>query len=75
MTGRRKRMVILTIPTIGALLRDYIGDNMPPDAHAVGIEINPQEQGRLAVVMESDNIPDNAKPVFVHFDLKRVYSI
>lgn len=75
MVGRRKRMVILTIQGIGALLRDYLGDNMPEDAVGVGIEINPQENGRLALVMESPSIPDNAKPLFVNFNLKKVYAL
>lgn len=74
MTARRKRMVILTIPTIAALLKDYVGNGVPDDAVGVGLEINPQENGRLAVVLDVPSLTQDPKDIYVHFDLKRVYS-
>jgi hypothetical protein len=68
-------MVILTIQTIGALLRDYLGDHMPEDAIGVGLEINPQENGKLAMVMSSPAIREGAKDINAHFHLKRVHTV
>lgn len=76
MAQTRNRRVILTIDSIGRLLMDYIGNsNIPVGAKPVRLMVNPQEQGRLCVVVDHPDIPENAKDIFVHFDLKRIYKV
>lgn len=76
MAQSRDRMVILTIDTIGELLKDYVGENnIPVDAVAQRLLINPQDNGKLALELASPNIKADAKPIYVNFDIKRVYSV
>lgn len=75
MKVRRKRMVILTVETIGELLRDYLGDVIPRDARSLRLEFCPKENGKLALVYEGDSIKPDAKDVIAYFDLKRMYSV
>ena len=76
MAQSRDRMVILTIDTIGELLKDYVGaNNIPTDAVAQRLLINPQDNGKLALELASPNIKADAKPIYVNFDIKRVYSV
>jgi len=76
MAQLKKRMVILTIDTLGELLKDYIGaSNVPTDAVAQRLMINPQENGRLALEIASPNIKRDAKPIYVNFQIKRTYSV
>jgi hypothetical protein len=76
MPQTRKRMVILTIDTMGELLKDYLGgDNVPTDAVAQRLLINPQENGKLALELASPNIKRDAKPIYVNFDIKRIYNV
>lgn len=76
MAQTRNRRVILPIDSVGRLLLDYIGNsNIPPDAKPTRLMINPQEQGKLCVVVEHPDIPANAKDIIVYFDLKRIYKV
>lgn len=76
MAQTRKRMVILTIDTMAELIKDYVGDGViPRDAKALTLQISPQENGRLALVLDSPNIKPNAPDIFVHFDLKRIFAV
>lgn len=68
-------MVIITLDTLACLLIDYLGGVVPEDAKPVSLQTNPQEQGKLAIVVESPNIPANAKDIIVYFDLKRIFSV
>lgn len=68
-----RRMVILRIDDLVALLRDFT--HLPSDVRAVKLMVNPQEQGKIGVVVESDEIKHGAAPLHIHFDLKRVYSV
>lgn len=72
---RRKRMVILTVDTIGALLRDYIGEAIPQTATSLRLEFSAKDNGKLAIIFEDDNIAENSQDIYTHFDLKRVYTI
>lgn len=76
MAQTRKRMVILTIDTMAELLKDYLGEGVVPrDAKALTLQINPQENGKLALVLDSPSIKPNAPDIFVHFDLKRIFAV
>ena len=76
MSQTKRRQVILTLDTLCELLKDYIGDNtIPSDAMAQRLLINPQENGKLALEIASPSIKVDAKPIFVNFDLKRIYSV
>lgn len=68
-------MVIMTIETIGELLKDYLGSTLPADAKSLRLEFSPKENGKLALVYESDQIPRDAKDIVVYFDLKRIYGV
>lgn len=76
MAQAKDRMVILTIDTIGELLKDYVGaHNVPIDAVAQRLLINPQDNGKLALELASPSIKADAKPIYVNFDIKRVYNV
>ncbi len=76
MSQNKRRQVILTLDTLAELLKDYIGENIiPKDSVAQRLLINPQENGRLALEIASPSIKPDAKPIFVNFNLKRVYSV
>lgn len=76
MAQAKKRMVILTMDTIAELIKDYLGaSNVPTDAVAQRLLINPQENGKLALEIASPNIKADAKPIYVNFNIKRIYNV
>lgn len=72
----QRRQVIITIDSIGELLKDYLGEGVvPADAVAQRLMINPLENGKIALELASPSIKANAKDIRVSFELKRVYSV
>lgn len=69
----KTRMVILTLPTLGALIRDYLGDQVPDDAVAVQMLVNPRENGKLGFVLSSPSLKAGQEPKRVMFDIRRNY--
>lgn len=76
MAQSRDRMVILTIDTLANLLVDYLGkSNLPEGATPVSLQINPRENGKLALLVEHPLIQHGAGDILADFDLKRVYTV
>lgn len=76
MAQAKRRMVILTIETITELIKDYLGSGtVPVDAVGQRLLINPRENGKLALEVASPNIKADAKPIYVNFDIKRIYNV
>jgi hypothetical protein len=72
----KKRIVVVTLDTLAELFKDYLGEEyIHPDAKATRLMVNPQEQGKLALEVASPHIKPNAKNVFAHFDIKRIYTV
>ena len=73
-TNRRSRLVIITIDTMLAIIKDYAGGAIPADATAVSLRVNPQEKGKFMLVIDSPSIPAGTAPMMLHFDIKRYFS-
>jgi len=70
-----KRPLITTIDSIVAMLSDYTAGQIPRDARAVTLRINPHERGLLGIVVDSDNWQEpGTGAVNVKFEIRRVYS-
>jgi hypothetical protein len=69
MTGTRA--VLVTIDSLLEIMRGYLGeDQLPADAKAVRLRLNPQHANKLALEVESPEI--RGDPVIeVKFDLRR----
>lgn len=72
----KTRLVIITAQTVMELFRDYLGpNNVPSSAQLVHLLYSKKEKGKLALVIESEDIPQGARPLQVRFDLRRVYTV
>lgn len=72
----RPRYIVLTIDTICELLKDYVGgEDIPQDAQPLKLMLNPQEQNKIAIVMDSDTWKEGLPPLDVKFKIKRVFSV
>lgn len=72
----RPRYIILTIDTITALLKDYVGgEDMPADAQPLKLMVNPQAGNKIAIEMGSDSWREGLPPLDIKFKIKRVYGV
>ena len=69
----RPRALIITIDDIVRLMQSYCkgtGD-IPPDAQALSLRVNPNQRGRIKIVAESPQWTGDEGPLLVHFELRR----
>lgn len=72
----KDRRILITIDTISELFKDYLNpEDLPADAMPIKLQLNKNEAGKLAILMTSDEFPENAQPYHVRFDIKKVYSV
>jgi hypothetical protein len=71
------RFVILTIDTITALIYDYAGEalNLPDDIKPIKFRINPTNNGKLELMLESETWEKDQSPEEIKFEIKRVYGL
>lgn len=71
----RERIVITTIDTIMALLKDYAGQalDLPGDTMITKFRLTPER--KLELMVESDQWVSNRPAEEIRFDMKRVYSV
>jgi hypothetical protein len=72
---RNVRNVIINADSLLRLFIDYCGGDIPQDAKLVQMLVKPTERGKFAFVVESDEIPANAAPLQVHFDIRRIFTV
>lgn len=71
-----ERDVVVTIESVVALFRDYLGDEqIPADARPTRLMYNKNERNKLGVMVESDEWREGMAPLTVKFDIKRVYTV
>lgn len=72
----KSRPVLLSIETLVEILKDYMGeDDLPSDAKAVKLMMNPQEANKIGLVVESSQIKYGAAPLEVRFDIRRMFGV
>lgn len=70
----KRRRCILTIDSIVALFKDYLTEeDMPTTVVPIKLMVNPKEVGKLAILAESLDWPQDAPPLQIHFDIRRIY--
>ena len=72
--ARVRRMVITTIDSITEMFKDYCGAEIPQDAKAITLRLQPANKGRLGILMESDSWPTGGE-VEVKFQIKRMFGV
>jgi hypothetical protein len=73
---QKPRMVITTAMTVLEIFKDYLTEEyIPTDAIVTGLMVKPSEQGKFALVIQSDSIKPGLDPLMVNFDLRRVYGL
>lgn len=74
MKALRTRRVLVTIDTLTDMLKDYLSaEDMPFDAMPIKMMVNPTENGKIAILMTSNDFPADAPNYSVRFDIKKVY--
>lgn len=74
MKAIRNRRVLVTIDTLTDMLKDYLSaEDMPVDAMPIKMMVNPTENGKIAILMTSNDFPEAAPNYSVRFDIKKVY--
>jgi len=72
----KDRRILITIDTIAELFKDYLTpEDLPTDAMPVKMLLKQNEAGKLAILMVSDDFPEQAPPYHVRFDIKKIYSV
>ena len=71
------RFVILTIDSIAALIYDYAGEalDLPKDVKPIKFRINPTNNGKLEIMLESDTWDKDQPAEEIKFEIKRVYTL
>ena len=70
----RHKPIVLTIDSILAILKDYMKpEDLPEDAVAQSLMINPSEKNKIAIVADSPSWPIGAEPLLVNFDIRRIF--
>ncbi len=76
MKGKQVRSVVVTVDTLVEVLKDYLGEeNLPADAQAVRLLVNRKEQGKVGLVVASEQLATGLPALQAHFDIRRVYSV
>lgn len=68
----KKRQVIVTMPTLLEIMKDYTNGDIVEDATLVKVLT---KDGRFRFVIESPSIQRNAPVVVVSFDINRIYDL
>lgn len=71
----KERYVIVTIDTIVNLLKDYCGPDIPTDTMPHRLLLRPEEKGRLAIELVSDEFKPDSPSLVVHFRNKRIHAV
>lgn len=72
----KKRMVITTVQSLFAVLKDYLGPNyVPEDAWVRKFRANPQEKGRFELLCESDQWEGEDQAIEVRVQLKKNFVV
>ena len=72
----KPRYCVLTIDTLAALLRDYVGgEDIPADAMPIKMMLNPAERNKIAIVMTSNSWKEGMPALDVKFKIKRVFAV
>ena len=72
----KPRMVVVTIDTLVEIMKDYLGPEiLPTSARPVTLRVNPAEQGKFAVVVESPDLPYSDTAMHVNYRNKRVFGV
>lgn len=74
----KTRLVIITIDSVLALMKDYCGsEQLPEDTWVEKLLMKPTEQGRFGLVVNSEHWPSEActSVIEVKFDLQRFYGV
>ncbi len=77
----KDRIVITTIDTILALLRDYVpegsvgADSIPADAQPIKFMYRPSERGKLGILVESNSWTGGGAPIEIKFELRRSHLV
>lgn len=71
----KRRRVLISIDDATALLRDYVGQDIPADARPLQLMLRPTEAGRLGIMMDSDDWAVGQPPLDVKFELRRFHSL
>lgn len=75
MPNTNQRLVVVTIDTILAVLRDYAGGEIPADAQAVSFQLNPREKNKFMLVIDSPSYDKQLPPMILDFDIRRFYGV
>ena len=71
-----ERDVVISIESIMEILKDYLGEeDMPRDAVARSLMVNPKLENRVAILVESAEWGEELAPIEVRFVNKRVYGL
>jgi hypothetical protein len=69
-------MVITTVQSILAVLKDYLGQEyIPSDATVVKFRANPAEKGRFELLCESEEWTGLEEPIEVRVALKKTFVV
>ena len=72
----KTRYIVITIESLGNLLKDYMGSGeISPAAAPLRMMRKPSEANKLAIEFDDPQAPAGAPPLLVHFHLKRVHAI
>lgn len=67
------RPVITTVDSILWILKDYCkSEDIPQDAVALKLMVNPAEHNKIAILAESNSWSNNT-PLEINFDIRRFY--
>jgi hypothetical protein len=70
------RKVVTRIDDILNMFKDYMDINdLPRNTVAIKLMYNPKENGKLAILAESEDWAPGLPPLMVKFDLRRVYGV
>jgi len=69
-------MIITTVQSVLAVLKDYLGENyIPQNAKVVKFRANPTEKGRFELLCASDQWTGMEEPLQVRVQLKRTFAV
>jgi hypothetical protein len=71
-----KRTVIITIRDLTRMISDYMfKEDAPGDMRPVKLMVNPQHQGRIGILVESNDWQGYTGEQIVDYQLRRVHSV
>lgn len=71
----RERILIVTVDTIMALLKDYAGQALELPADTMITKFRLTSDKKLEMMVESDEWTSNRQAEEIRFQMKRVYSV